>query len=260
MKAKVLIIEDVAEMGQLVTMYLEKEGMACTWVESAEAAFEHLATVGPPPEAPYDTSRRGETPESNFHGSPKAPQGNFDLGILDLNLPGMDGFEFLQRFRKTNSAPVLIMSARDADEDIISGLGGGADEFVTKPFSPRVLVARVRALIRRVQEDAAGGSGAGEESTTFGDFILYHKRCMLKKGDERIPLSAKEFSVLSFLVRNPGTPLSPARIYSEVWKNAYGDLSAVAVYIQRLRKKIETDSTDPKYIETVFGMGYRFMG
>jgi two-component system response regulator RegX3 len=235
MKAKVLIIEDVAEMGQLVTMYLEKEGMACTWVESAEAAFEHLAAMGQNQESP------------------------FDLLILDLNLPGMDGFEFLQRFRKTNSAPVLIMSARDADEDIISGLGGGADEFVTKPFSPRVLVARVRALIRRVQEDAAGGNGAGEESSSFGDFTLYHKSCILKKGDERIPLSAKEFSVLSFLVRNPGSPLSPERIYSEVWKNAYGDLSAVAVYIQRLRKKIETDSTNPKFIETVFGMGYRFM-
>jgi two-component system response regulator RegX3 len=233
MKAKVLIIEDVAEMGQLVTMYLEKEGMACTWVESAEAAFEHLAALTDP----------------------------IDLVILDLNLPGMDGFEFLQRFRKTNSVPVLIMSARDADEDIITGLGGGADEFVTKPFSPRVLVARVRALIRRVQEEAAGVSaGTAEESTVFGDFTLYHKSCMLKKGDERIPLSAKELAVLSFLVRNPGVPLSPERIYSEVWKNAYGDLSAVAVYIQRLRKKIEEDSANPKFIETVFGMGYRFMG
>jgi two-component system response regulator RegX3 len=236
MKAKVLIIEDVAEMGQLVTMYLEKEGMACTWVESAEAAFERLEALTTASEAP------------------------FDLIILDLNLPGMDGFEFLQRFRKTNSVPVLIMSARDADEDIISGLGGGADEFVTKPFSPRVLVARVRALIRRVQEEAAGvSSGNAEESTTFGDFTLYYKSCMLKKGDERIPLSAKEFEVLSFLSHNPGTPLSPERIYSEVWKNAYGDLSAVAVYIQRLRKKIEADSANPKFIETVFGMGYRFM-
>jgi two-component system response regulator RegX3 len=231
MKAKVLIIEDVAEMGQLVTMYLEKEGMDCTWVESAEDAFERLAASSEP----------------------------FNLVILDLNLPGMDGFEFLQRFRKTNSAPVLIMSARDADEDIISGLGGGADEFVTKPFSPRVLVARVRALIRRVQEEAAGGKAhPAEESTAFGDFTLYHKSCMLTKGDERIPLSAKEFAVLSFLVRNPGVPLSPERIYSEVWQNAYGDLSAVAVYIQRLRKKIEADSANPKVIETVFGMGYRF--
>jgi two-component system response regulator RegX3 len=102
-------------------------------------------------------------------------------------------------------------------------------------------------------------SAAAEESATFGDFTLYLKSCMLKKGDERIPLSAKEFAVLSFLVRNPGTPLSPERIYSEVWKNAYGDLSAVAVYIQRLRKKIEVDSANPKFIETVFGMGYRFM-
>ena len=103
-------------------------------------------------------------------------------------------------------------------------------------------------------------ASAAEESTAFGDFTLYHKSCMLKKGDERIPLSAKEFAVLSFLTRNPDTPLSPERIYSEVWQNAYGDLSAVAVYIQRLRKKIEEDSANPKIIETVFGMGYRFMG
>jgi two-component system response regulator RegX3 len=178
--------------------------------------------------------------------------------VLDLNLPGMDGFEFLQRFRKTAATPVLIMSARDADEDIISGLGGGADEFVTKPFSPRVLVARVRALLRRVQEGSAAAPGAAEEATVFGDFTLYHKSCILKRGEERIPLSAKELAVLTFLVRNPGMPLSPEKIYSEVWKNAYGDLSAVAVYIQRLRKKIEADPASPKFIETVFGMGYRF--
>jgi two-component system response regulator RegX3 len=225
MKAKILLIEDVAELAELISLYLEKDGMETCRFETAESALECLASFVP------------------------------DLVILDLNLPGMDGFEFLQRFRKTFATPVLIVSARDADEDIISGLGSGADEFVTKPFSPRVLVARVRAMIRRVQDAT---QAAGEETFAFGDFVLYRSSCLLKKGDERIPLSAKEFGILSFLVKNADKPLAPEVIYNEVWKNAYGDLSAVAVYIQRLRKKIEADPANPRFIETVFGMGYRF--
>ena len=124
MKAKILIIEDVRELAELISLYLEKDGMETRRFETAESALECLASFQP------------------------------DLVVLDLNLPGMDGFEFLQRFRKTFATTVLIVSARDADEDIISGLGSGADEFVTKPFSPRVLVARVRAMIRRVQDSA----------------------------------------------------------------------------------------------------------
>jgi two-component system response regulator RegX3 len=227
MKAKILIVEDVTELSELVALYLEKEGMETLRCESAEDALSHLSAFAP------------------------------DLVILDLNLPGMDGFEFLQRFRKTHSIPVLIMSARDADEDIISGLTGGADEFVTKPFSPRVLVARVRALIRRVQD---AGSGDEKEAVfAFGDFVLYLGSCILKRSGERISLSAKEFAILSFLTKNAGKPLLPELIYREVWNNAYGDLSAVAVYIQRLRKKIEGDTGGRKFIETVFGMGYRFV-
>ncbi|GMO50414.1 MAG: response regulator YycF [Treponemataceae bacterium] len=231
MKAKVLIIEDVVELSELVSLYLRKEGMDVVCVETAEAAFDKLKDFTP------------------------------GLILLDLNLPGMDGFEFLQRFRKTSSLPVLIMSARDADEDIISGLGGGADEFVTKPFSPRVLVARVRALIRRAQDTSdpsRQNTAEGERAFRFGEYILYEGSCILKKGSARIDLSAKEFSVLLYLIQNAGKPLSPETIHHSVWKNMYGDLSAVAVYIQRLRRKIEADPANPQYIETVFGMGYRF--
>ena len=227
MKAKILIIEDVVELADLVALYLQKEGMDVARVETAEGAFELLKDFSP------------------------------DLILLDLNLPGMDGFEFLSSFRKMSAVPVLIMSARDADEDIISGLVGGADEFVTKPFSPRVLVARVRALIRRAQ-DASQSDGERERSFRFGEFILYEGSCILKKGGARIDLSAKEFSVLLYLIENAGKPLTPETIHRGVWKNVYGDLSAVAVYIQRLRKKIEADPANPQYIETVFGMGYRF--
>lgn len=227
MKAKILIIEDVAELAELIALYLGKEGMESVKAETAEIALELLKTWTP------------------------------DLVILDINLPGMDGFEFLGRFRKGHATPVLIVSARNADEDIIAGLGYGADEFVTKPFSPRVLVARVRALIRRAQDSR---ESEGESHVDFGPYTLLTNSCILKKGSERISLSAKEYEVLAYLASNPDKPLAPETIYSGVWKNAYGDITAVAVYIQRLRKKIEEDPSNPRYIETVFGMGYRFCG
>lgn len=226
MKAKILIVEDVKELADLVSLYLGKEGMESVQAETAELALEKLETWEP------------------------------DLVILDINLPGMDGFEFLHLFRKRRSTPVLIVSARNADEDIITGLGYGADEFVTKPFSPRVLVARVRALIRRSQENAPQSDG--EASVAFGPYTLLTGSCVLKRDTARIALSAKEYEVLAYLASNPGKPLSPESIYAAVWKNTYGDVTAVAVYIQRLRKKIEDDPSTPRYIETVYGMGYRF--
>ena len=230
MDAQVLIIEDVKEMSDLIAMYLEKEGLSVQCVESAEDAFVLLESYSP------------------------------DIVILDLNLPGMDGYEFLNQFRKTSNIPVIIVSARDADEDIISGLGYGADEFVTKPFSPKVLTARVKALLRRIQDSSEKESPS--EELKFGSYILNCESCILrkKKDDDsfdRILLSAKEFSVLEVLIKNKGKPLTPEFIYKQAWGNSYGDLSAVAVYVQRLRKKIEQDATNPVFIETVFGMGYR---
>ncbi len=222
MKARILVIEDVKEMGELIRMYLSKEGADVVLHETAE---DGLAAVRADP---------------------------FDLIVLDINLPGMDGFEFLQRLRRESAVPVIIVSARDADEDLILGLGIGADEFVTKPFSPKVLAARVRALLRRSSEMFSPGS------PRFGEYCLDIDAHLLKRGKEKIPLSSREFDVLSFLATHPGKALTPETIYSEVWKNQYGEVTAVGVYIQRLRKKIEADPSNPRYIETVHGMGYRF--
>ena len=223
MQARILIIEDVKEMAELIRLYLEKEGVAATLCETAEEALVEFARE------------------------------RFDLVVLDINLPGMDGFEFLQRLRKTSSVPVMIVSARDADEDMILGLGIGADEFVTKPFSPKVLVARVRAMLRRTTD-----LKASPNSIRFGEFLLDIDGYLLKRGGEKVPLSTKEFEVLAYLASHAGKALAPDTIYSDVWRNQFGDVTAVAVYVQRLRRKIEKDPTSPVLIETVHGMGYRF--
>ena len=223
MQARVLIVEDVKEMADLICMYLKKEGMDAEICETGEEA---LARFG---------------------------RERFDMVVLDINLPGMDGFEVLQRLRKVSSVPVMIVSARDADEDMILGLGIGADEFVTKPFSPKVLVARVRAMLRRTTE-----MKASPNSIRFGDFVLDIDGYLLKKGGDKIPLSSKEFEVLAYLASHPGKAVTPDTIYADVWRNQFGDVTAVAVYVQRLRKKIESDPASPVFIETVHGMGYRF--
>jgi two-component system response regulator RegX3 len=227
MQGKILIIEDVKEMADLVSLYLTRDGFETRAAESAEDGFAVMEEWKP------------------------------ELIILDINLPGMDGLEFLQKLRKDGSTPVLIVSARDSDEDQINGLGSGADEYITKPFSPRVLVARVRAVFRRVR-DFDDNSAAN--LYRFGPFVLDYDACVLKKSERKIPLSAKEYGCLAYLTEHPGKPLSPETIYAGVWKNSYGDLTIVAVYIQRLRKKIEDNPANPVYIETVHGMGYRFNG
>ncbi|MBR0101667.1 MAG: response regulator transcription factor [Treponema sp.] len=226
MSTKILIIEDVPEMSELVSMYLAKEGMDVSKAASAEEAIEILKSITP------------------------------DLVILDLNLPGMSGFDFLKKFRGeyNNTIPVIISSARDGDEDIIEGLGLGADEFVTKPFSPRVLVAKVKANLRRGSEISA----AAEDFFAFGDYKLLLNSCVLKKGSEKISLSNKEYKVLEYLTKHAGEQLGPEKIYRDVWGTAFGDITAVAVYIQRLRKQIEENPAEPRHIKTVFGMGYLF--
>ena len=226
MNAHILIIEDVPEMAELISIYLQKSGMETEKCESAEIALECLKKKVP------------------------------DLVVLDLNLPGMSGLDFLKKFRTEykKTIPVVIVSARDSDEDIITALGYGADEFVTKPFSPHVLAARIEANLRRQIATEA----AAEETLQFGPYTLYLNSCVLKKGIEKIPLSTKEYEVLEYLAKNAGQSLSPEKIYNGVWKTQYGDITAVAVYIQRLRKKIETDPANPHFIKTMFGMGYRF--
>ncbi len=224
LRAKVLIIEDEREIGELIAVYLKKEGIETVLVETGEEGLEAIE------------------------------RGNFDLVVLDINLPGIDGFEFLQIIRKKRDLPVVIVSARDTDEDMVLGLGIGADDFVTKPFSPKVLAARVRAHLRRFFNSHKNIKNV----LHFGPFALDIDGSILDKKGERIDLPPKEFEVLRLLVENPGKAMTPEKIYDHVWGRQYGNLATVAIHIQRLRKKIEDDPAKPYYIETIRGFGYRF--
>ena len=225
MKARVLIIEDEQEIGELISIYIKKEGIECLLVETAEEGLKQLESL------------------------------TYELIVLDLNLPGIDGFEALGKIRKITKAPVIIVSARKSDEDKILGLGLGADDFVTKPFSPKVLIARIRANLRRMNElEQVRKDGIVE----FGDYYLDIEGYLLKHKGTRIPIPPREFDLLVFLVTNAGTTMTPEDIYRMVWGNKYGDVSTVAVHVQRLRKRIEGSSAEPRFIQTVHGFGYRF--
>jgi DNA-binding response OmpR family regulator len=243
----VLVIEDDREIGLLVQAYFEREGAQARLVGSAEEGFAACAEEAPA------------------------------LVLLDLGLPGADGLEFLRRFRATSLSPVIILSAREADEDKILGLGLGADDFVSKPFSPRVLVARAVALLRRQAYDrsAAGGAGGGlaggvgpgspvggsavRPPLSFGDFLLDREARLLERKGLRVALAPREFELLEFLALRPGRTFGPEELHREVWGLEHGDLSTVAVHVQRLRRKIEEDPSAPRRIETVPGAGYRFL-
>lgn len=226
MRANVLIVEDDSAIADLVSLYLSRDGVSCSVAESAESAL------------------------------PLLRDGRFDLIVLDVNLPGMDGFEFLQGLRKTSIVPVIIVSARESDEDRILGLGLGADDFVGKPFSPRELVARVRSQLRR-SGYSSSPSARGEE-TRFGPFSLDPGERRLTRDGADVVLSRMEFELLAHLAARPRVPVGAEELYAAVWGAKFGDLSTVAGHVRRLRKKIEDDPSRPRWIVTVHGFGYRF--
>jgi DNA-binding response OmpR family regulator len=228
MNGRILVIEDEPELAELITVYLEREGLHVDRVGSAEDA------------------------------SIRAERSDYDLLILDINLPGMDGFEFLQDFRRENTCPVMIVSAREADEDIVMGLGIGADEFVTKPFTPRVLVARVRSHLRRRRIDAAKAANRSASVYRFAGFELDAEAYRLRRDGEIVAISTREFEVLRYLVEHAGHVFSSEELYAGVWQQEFGDSMAIPVYVQRIRKKIEKDYRNPDLIVTIHGRGYRF--
>lgn len=186
---------------------------------------------------------------------------SFDLIILDLMLPGMDGIEFCNRFRREDRmTPIIMVTAKSEELDRVLGLEIGADDYITKPFSVRELVARIHALRRRIETDRAESStGKEPDSADFGALSIHFlKRRVTLKG-ESVPLTAKEYDLLELFTRNPGRAFSRRVLLDTVWGYQFeGYDHTVNSHINRLRSKIEQDPSSPRYIRTVWGVGYRF--
>ena len=183
-----------------------------------------------------------------------ALEGRYDLILLDINMYGMDGFEVIQRLRERGiKTPIIIVSGRHEDYDTLYGLDIGADDYVTKPFNPIVLGAKVKALIRRSK------GTVGSAVITAGPFRYDTSTLRFYKNGQEVPLSSKENAMMKLFIDNVNRIFSKDMIYDLIWGEAIIDENAIMVYINRLRQKIEDDPSNPRYIQTVRGLGYRFV-
>ncbi len=191
-------------------------------------------------------------------GLTKALSGNYDMYILDLMLPGIDGFELCKRIREEKNVPILMVSAKKEEIDKIRGLGLGADDYITKPFSPSELVARVKAHLARYDRLVSSPAIQKDEICIRGLRIDKASRRVWINGEEKI-FTAKEFDLLSFLAENPNVIYSKEQLFETIWgEESIGDISTVTVHVNKIREKIELNTSKPQYIETIWGVGYRF--
>ena len=225
---RILIIEDQQSIAELERDYLEIDGFQ------------------------VDIKSNGR------EGLTQALEHNYNLVLLDLMLPDMDGFDICKKIRKEKNIPILIISAKGEDIDKIRGLGLGADDYISKPFSPSELVARVKAHLSRF-ERLTGQQGAMSKEIRIKDLIINQTARQVYLGGNKIILTTKEFDILNFLASNPNIVFSKETIYDRIWGNdSYGDITTIAVHIKKIRDKIEKDPQSPSYIETLWGSGYRF--
>lgn len=191
-------------------------------------------------------------------GLSAALSGGFDLVVLDLMLPGTDGFEVCRRIREKMDIPVIMVSAKKDDIDKIRGLGLGADDYMTKPFSPSELVARVKAHLARYERLLGAGQKTNDIIEIRGLKIDKTARRVWVDGTEKI-FTTKEFDLLTFLAENPNHVFSKEELFRKVWNmDSVGDIATVTVHIKKIREKVEYDTSNPQYIETIWGVGYRF--
>ena len=228
MKKRILIVEDELEIAELEKDYLELSG--------------------------FDVDLEGD----GTKGLEMAKNMDYSLIVLDLMLPGTDGFEICKQIREVKDIPILMVSARKDDIDKIRGLGLGADDYMTKPFSPSELVARVKAHLARY-ERLLGNNRPGNEIVEIrGIKIDKTARRVYINGEEK-QFTTKEFDLLTFLASNPNRVFTKEELFREIWDmESIGDIATVTVHIKKIREKIEVDTSKPQYIETIWGVGYRF--
>lgn len=226
--SKILIVEDEEAIADLEKDYLELSGF--------EVVIEN----------------------SGDRGLETAREGAFDLVILDLMLPGIDGFEVCRKIREEKNIPIIMVSAKKDDIDKIRGLGLGADDYMTKPFSPSELVARVKAHMARYERLVGSNQKSNDIVEIRGLKIDKTARRVYLNGEEKT-FTTKEFDLLTFLAENPNHVYSKEELFREIWDmDSIGDIATVTVHIKKIREKIEFDTSKPQYIETIWGVGYRF--
>lgn len=226
--SRILIIEDEVAIADLEKDYLELSGF--------EVEIENDGTTG----------------------LARALAEEFDLFILDLMLPGTDGFEICKQIRGKKNTPILMVSAKKDDIDKIRGLGLGADDYVTKPFSPSELVARVKAHLARYERLIGSNLVENDIVEIRGIKIDKTARRIWVNGEEKA-FTTKEFDLLTFLAENPNHVFSKDELFRKIWDmESVGDIATVTVHIKKIREKIEMDTSKPQYIETIWGVGYRF--
>ncbi|MCR4926769.1 MAG: response regulator transcription factor [Lachnospiraceae bacterium] len=225
---RILIVEDEESIAELEKDYLELSDFEVTLRNDGESGLE------------------------------EALASDYDMVILDLMLPGLDGFEVCKRLRAEKEMPILMVSAKKDDIDKIRGLGLGADDYITKPFSPSELVARVKAHLSRY-ERLYSGHLKNQTIDINGLTIDKTARRVYVNGEEKV-LTTKEYDLLTFLAENPNHVYTKEELFENIWnmKSLGGDIATVTVHIKKIREKIEADTATPKYIETIWGVGYRF--
>ncbi len=226
--AKILIIEDETAIAELEKDYLELSDFEVTMEKDGSS------------------------------GAARALDENFDLIILDLMLPGMDGFEICKLIREKKNTPIIMVSAKQDDIDKIRGLGLGADDYMTKPFSPSELVARVKAHLASYQRLTTSQQPENDIIEIRGLKIDKTARRVYVDGNEKA-FTTKEFDLLTFLAEHPNHVYTKEELFKEIWEmESIGDIATVTVHIKKIREKIDDSSSQPKYIETIWGVGYRF--
>lgn len=226
--SRILIVEDEVAIADLEKDYLELSGF--------EVEIENDGTKG----------------------LERALHEEFDLFILDLMLPGVDGFEICKKIRETKNTPIIMVSAKKDDIDKIRGLGLGADDYVTKPFSPSELVARVKAHLARYERLIGSNMPQNDIIEIRGIKIDKTARRVWVNGEEK-QFTTKEFDLLTFLAENPNHVFTKEELFRKIWDmESIGDIATVTVHIKKIREKIEMNTNKPQYIETIWGVGYRF--
>ncbi|KIL37093.1 transcriptional regulator [Cohnella kolymensis] len=226
--SSILIIEDEQSIAELERDYLEINGYTVAIENSGDKGLQRALTS------------------------------DYDLIILDLMLPKVDGFEICRRIRSEKDIPILMVSAKKEDIDKIRGLGLGADDYIVKPFSPGELVARVKAHLSRYERLSGRGESRSDEIQIRGLLINKASRRVLVN-EKEVTFTTKEFDLLLYLAMNPNRVYSKEQLFDHIWgMDALGDIATVTVHIRKLREKIELDPSDPQYIETIWGAGYRF--